>query len=78
MTQNIENIYRRKENIETIDPLLSALRTISLSNWRSSLNRNKNLKSYVDELESAHKIAQENANIEHSHEIGRASCRERV
>jgi F-type H+-transporting ATPase subunit gamma len=68
MTQNIEKIYRRKENIETIDPLLSALRTISLSNWRSSLNRNKNLKSYIDELESAHKIAQDNSNIEHSHE----------
>ena len=67
MTQNIEKIYRRKENIETIDPLLSALRTISLSNWRSSLNRNKNLKSYIDELNSAHKIAQENANIEHPH-----------
>jgi len=67
MTQNIEKIYRRKENIETIDPLLSALRTISLSNWRSSLNRNKNLKSYIDELKSAHKIAQENANIEHPH-----------
>jgi len=66
MTQNIEKIYRRKENIETIDPLLSALRTISLSNWRSSLNRNKNLKSYIDELEGAHKVAQENANIEHS------------
>jgi len=68
MSRNIEKIYRRKENIETINPLLSALRTISLSNWRSSLNRIKNLKFYVDELESVYKIARENSGIHQSHE----------
>ena len=65
MSQNIEKINRRKDNIETISPLLSALRTISLSNWRSSLNREKNLKSYINQLEDAHKIVKENANITH-------------
>ena len=65
MSQNIEKINRRKDNIETTSPLLSALRTISLSNWRSSLNREKNLKSYINQLEDAHKIVKENANITH-------------
>ena len=69
MSQNIEIINRRKENIETINPLLSALRTISLSNWRSSLNREKNLKSYIDQLECANKIVKENTNINYPHEI---------
>ena len=69
MSQNIEKINRRKDNIETISPLLSALRTISLSNWRSSLNREKNLKSYIDQLEGAHKIVKENTNINYPHEI---------
>jgi len=69
MSQNIEKIYRRKENIETINPLLSALRTISLSNWRSSLNREKNLKSYINQLEGAHKIVKNNTKINYPHEI---------
>ena len=69
MSQNIEIINRRKENIETISPLLSALRTISLSNWRSSLNREINLKSYINQLEGAHKIVKENAKINHPDEI---------
>jgi len=69
MSRNIEIINRRKENIETISPLLSALRTISLSNWRSSLNREKNLKSYIDQLEGAQKIVEENTNINFPHEI---------
>ena len=68
MSQNIEKINRRKDNIETISPLLSALRTISLSNWRSSLNREKNLKSYINQLEDAYQIVIENTNINHPHE----------
>ena len=71
MSQNIEKINRRKENIETISPLLSALRTISLSNWRSSLNREKNLKSYINQLQGAHKIVKANAKINYPHEISR-------
>jgi F-type H+-transporting ATPase subunit gamma len=69
MSQNIEIINSRKKNIETINPLLSALRTISLSNWRSSLNREKNLKSYINQLESAYRIVKENANRKHPHEF---------
>ena len=69
MSQNIEITNRRKKNIETINPLLSALRTISLSNWRSSLNRGINLKSYINQLEGAYKIVKENADINHPHEI---------
>jgi len=71
MSQDIEKINRRKENIETISPLLSALRTISLSNWRSSLNREKNLKSYINQLDDAYKIVIENTNINHPHENSR-------
>ena len=69
MSQNIEKINRRKENVETINPLLSALRTISLSNWRSSLNREKNLKSYINQLDGAHKIVKANTNINYLHEV---------
>lgn len=69
MSQNIEITNRRKKNIETINPLLSALRTISLSNWRSSLNREINLKSYINQLEGAYKIVKENADINHPYEI---------
>ena len=56
MTRNIENIIQRKENIESIEPLLSAMRTISLSNWRSSLNREIGLNTFISELESTYAI----------------------
>ena len=69
MSQNIDKISRRKENIETIDPLISAMRTISLSNWRSSLNREKNLKSYINQLEGAQVIVKNNTSINNSNEI---------
>ena len=56
MAQNSEKITQRKENIESIEPILSAMRTISLSNWRSSLNRKIELKTFISELESAYAI----------------------
>ena len=71
MSRNIEKVNLRKENIETISPLLSALRTISLSNWRSSLNREKSLKSYINRLKDAYKIVIENANINHPYNTSR-------
>ena len=52
MAQNIEKITKRKDNIESIEPLLSALRTISLANWRSALNRAKDLENYFKELQN--------------------------
>jgi len=63
MNQTIEKINRRKENIETIDPLLSAMRTISLSHWRSSLNRQTHLKTYIHQLQDALHIVEENTRI---------------
>jgi F-type H+-transporting ATPase subunit gamma len=59
MTQDIEKTTQRKENIESIEPLLSAMRTISLSNWRSSINRETDLKSFISEIESIYTILKE-------------------
>ncbi|MDO9546857.1 MAG: FoF1 ATP synthase subunit gamma [Pelolinea sp.] len=56
MAENFDKIIQRKENIESIEPLITAMRTISLSNWRSSLNRANDLRSFIFELESAYAI----------------------
>ena len=59
MTHAIEKTSQRKENIESIEPLISAMRTISLSNWRSSLNRKINQKPFLSEMESIYAILNE-------------------
>ena len=53
MAENYQSIARRKENISAIEPLISAMRTISLSQWRMALNRQAGLDIYQQELESA-------------------------
>lgn len=62
MSQNFQSISRRKENISAIEPLISAMRTISLSQWRMALNRQSGLDAYLRELESANATLQ---NIEY-------------
>ena len=56
MSQNVEKIERRKENITAVEPLLSAMRTISLAQWRSSLNKGEKLNSFIHELEQVQEI----------------------
>jgi F-type H+-transporting ATPase subunit gamma len=46
MAENIERAQTRLSNIRSVQPLLSALRTISLGSWQSSLKRQRNIKIY--------------------------------
>lgn len=50
MAQNPEELKSRLENINAIQPLLEALRTISLSNWRFSLKKLELVKKYLTSL----------------------------
>lgn len=51
MAASPEGIKTRLENIHAIEPLLAALRTISLSNWRFALNKIKIAKQYLEQLQ---------------------------
>jgi hypothetical protein len=46
MAENIERAQSRLSNIRSVQPLLGALRTISLGSWQSSLKRQQNMKIY--------------------------------
>lgn len=50
MTRSLEETKVRLENIHSIEPLLTALRTISLANWRQAINKQESLKVYISEL----------------------------
>ena len=50
MAAGPEEIKTRLENIHSIEPLLAALRTISLSNWRFALNKIEVAKDYLQQL----------------------------
>lgn len=50
MTQSFERAKSRLNNIETIEPLLGALRTISMGAWQKSLNDIEKLKRYEENL----------------------------
>lgn len=50
MAQGPEELKNRLENINAIQPLLEALRTISLSNWRFSLKKLELAKNYLNSL----------------------------
>ncbi|MBN1876214.1 MAG: F0F1 ATP synthase subunit gamma [Anaerolineae bacterium] len=50
MAQDLEHIQSRLENIRTISPILSALRTISLGSWQMSLNRRADVRRYAEQL----------------------------
>jgi F-type H+-transporting ATPase subunit gamma len=51
MAQGSEEIKNRLDNIYAIQPLLEALRTISLSNWRVSLKRIAWVNNYLIDLQ---------------------------
>lgn len=46
MTQSFERAKSRLDNIETIEPLLGALRTISMGAWQKALNDIEKIKQY--------------------------------
>jgi F-type H+-transporting ATPase subunit gamma len=46
MAENIERAQTRLSNIRSVQPLLGALRTISLGSWQSALKRQQNMKIY--------------------------------
>lgn len=50
MTDNAERAISRLENIKAIEPLLSALRTISMGTWQSALKRINQISNYEEAL----------------------------
>ncbi len=56
MAESTRNMYQRLENIRSIQPLVEALRTISLAKWRNSLNRIQYLKNYQEKLAGIYQI----------------------
>jgi len=50
MAQNPQEIKDRLKNIHAIKPLLTALRTISLANWKQAINKQTLLKEYLRDL----------------------------
>lgn len=48
MTQSFERAKSRLDNIETIEPLLGALRTISMGAWQKALNDIEKIKLYEE------------------------------
>lgn len=50
MAQDLERIQSRLDNIRSVGPILSALRTISLGSWQMALNRVRGLEEYSARL----------------------------
>ncbi len=61
MSQNYQTLEQRKENVSSIAPLISAMRTISLSQWRMALNRQTNLNTFLKEISTFNAILRHNA-----------------
>ena len=51
--QNLERAETRLDNIRSVEPILSALRTISLGSWRAALRRRVLVRQYEEGLASA-------------------------
>jgi F-type H+-transporting ATPase subunit gamma len=47
-----ERTQERLDNIRTVQPIVSALRTISLGSWQAALNRLRGLQTYTDRLQT--------------------------
>jgi len=59
MLDNTERIQSRLKNIQSIEPLVRSLRTISLGAWRIALNKKKYLSNYRLEIKYILRILQE-------------------
>ena len=51
--QNLERAETRLDNIRVVEPILSALRTISLGSWQAALKRRAVIRQYEEGLTSA-------------------------
>lgn len=63
MSKGQEEIKVRLDNIHSIEPLLAALRTISLSNWKVILKKISLLSSYQDNLTHVYQSLNPLANL---------------
>ena len=50
MAQDLEKAESRLQNIQAVSPILGALRTISLGNWRMAINKRKSILQYNNRL----------------------------
>lgn len=48
---SVEEIRTRLENIQTVEPIVGALRTVSLGSWTAGLNRRVALVRYAEQLQ---------------------------
>jgi len=48
--EDIERAQTRLDNIRTVEPILGALRTISLGSWRTALGRGDDVRRYAERL----------------------------
>ena len=51
MTQNFERAKSRLENISSIEPLLGALRTLSMGTWQMALNKISKIRDYEENFD---------------------------
>ncbi len=49
---DIERVQSRLGNIRTVEPILGALRTISLGNWQAALKQHRSLQAYAARLQA--------------------------
>jgi F-type H+-transporting ATPase subunit gamma len=47
---DLERVQARLEHLQSVQPILGALRTISLASWRTALSRRDRIRRYRDEL----------------------------
>jgi F-type H+-transporting ATPase subunit gamma len=52
MTLNFEQAKSRLENISSIEPLLGALRTLSMGTWQMALNKISQIKQYDENIDN--------------------------
>lgn len=57
-------IKARLGNIRTVEPILGALRTISLGSWRAALNQQQALREYVSRLEDVLSLVVPHLNLQ--------------
>lgn len=50
MANTIEQVNERYQNISSVEPLLDALRTISLGAWQQAINKRGYLQNYLEEI----------------------------
>ena len=52
MANTLEQVQERYQNISSVEPLMDALRTISLGSWQQAINKRSHLTDYHQELQA--------------------------